>query len=110
MVIFFYSNANRLWEPVPDEIYLQETRQKISLDKPVTSLAEFNNQWILEVCNNDGGHTATYLAAMSFKYAVTGDIIARYTDDPILRSIYIRRLERTFEAKRSQNGHNMLNF
>lgn len=29
--------------------------------------------WIREVSDNDGGHTAPYLAAMSFKYAVTGD-------------------------------------
>ena len=32
-----------------------------------------NGEWIREVSDNDGGHTAEYLAAMSFKYAVTGD-------------------------------------
>jgi hypothetical protein len=36
------------------------------------------DQWIREVSDNDGGHTAPYLAAMSYKYAVTGDIAARH--------------------------------
>lgn len=29
--------------------------------------------WIRHISDNDGGHTAPYLAAMCFKYAVTGD-------------------------------------
>jgi hypothetical protein len=29
--------------------------------------------WLREISDNDGGHTAHYLAAMCFKYAVTGD-------------------------------------
>ncbi|MCP4642078.1 MAG: hypothetical protein GY851_16665, partial [bacterium] len=33
--------------------------------------------WIREVSDNDGGHTAGYLAAMCFKYAATGDETAR---------------------------------
>ncbi len=33
--------------------------------------------WIREISDNDGGHTAHYLAAMSFKYAATGDADAR---------------------------------
>jgi len=33
--------------------------------------------WIREVSDNDGGHTAHYLAAMCFKYAATGDEAAR---------------------------------
>lgn len=33
--------------------------------------------WAREVSDNDGGHTAHYLAAMCFKYAVTGDEAAR---------------------------------
>ena len=33
--------------------------------------------WLREVSDNDGGNTAHYLAAMSFKYAVTGDEKAR---------------------------------
>ncbi len=36
-----------------------------------------NNKWIREISDNDGGHTAPYLAAMCFKYAVTGDETAR---------------------------------
>lgn len=31
------------------------------------------NEWLREISDNDGGHTAHYLAAMSFKYAATGD-------------------------------------
>lgn len=33
--------------------------------------------WLREISDNDGGHTAHYLAAMSFKYAATGDEQAR---------------------------------
>jgi hypothetical protein len=33
--------------------------------------------WIRHISDNDGGHTAPYLAAMCFKYAVTGDEEAR---------------------------------
>lgn len=33
--------------------------------------------WLREISDNDGGHTAHYLAAMSFKYAATGDVHAR---------------------------------
>ena len=33
--------------------------------------------WIREISDNDGGWTAHYLAAMSFKYAATGDESAR---------------------------------
>jgi hypothetical protein len=35
------------------------------------------NGWLREISDNDGGNTATYLAAMSFKYAATGDETAR---------------------------------
>lgn len=34
-------------------------------------------RWLREISDNDGGHTAHYLAAMCFKYAVTGDEAAR---------------------------------
>jgi hypothetical protein len=34
-------------------------------------------EWVREVSDNDGGHTAPYLAAMCYKYAVTGDKAAR---------------------------------
>lgn len=33
--------------------------------------------WVREISDNDGGHTAHYLAAMTFKYAATGDEQAR---------------------------------
>lgn len=33
--------------------------------------------WLREISDNDGGNTAYYLAAMSFKYAATGDEHAR---------------------------------
>lgn len=36
-----------------------------------------NDEWVREVSDNDGGHTAPYLAAMCYKYAVTGDKEAR---------------------------------
>jgi hypothetical protein len=35
------------------------------------------NGWVREVSDNDGGHTAHYLAAMAYKYAATGDEKAR---------------------------------
>lgn len=35
------------------------------------------NGWLREISDNDGGHTAHYLGAMSFKYAATGDEKAR---------------------------------
>jgi len=35
------------------------------------------DQWIREVSDNDGGHTAPYLAAMCYKYVVTGDQTTR---------------------------------
>ena len=35
------------------------------------------DEWIREVSDNDGAHTATYLAAMCYKYKVTGDETAR---------------------------------
>ena len=34
-------------------------------------------RWLREISDNDGGHTAHYLAAMCFKYAVTRDEAAR---------------------------------
>lgn len=36
-----------------------------------------NNKWIREISDNDGGHTAPYLAAMCYKYLVTGDETAK---------------------------------
>jgi hypothetical protein len=36
--------THHLWQPVPDNIYLQEAGQKIPLEKPVTSIAVFKNK------------------------------------------------------------------
>lgn len=36
-----------------------------------------DGEWVREISDNDGGHTAPYLAAMCYKYAVTGDQSAR---------------------------------
>ena len=38
---------------------------------------EADGQWLREISDNDGGHTAHYLAAMSYKFAVTGDPVDR---------------------------------
>ena len=38
---------------------------------------ESTKSWIREISDNDGGHTAPYLVAMSMKYAATGDESAR---------------------------------
>jgi len=43
----------------------------------IHTLYKKDGEWIREVSDNDGGHTATYLAAMCYKYAVTGDRAAR---------------------------------
>ncbi|MGV8096611.1 MAG: hypothetical protein AB2L24_32545 [Mangrovibacterium sp.] len=43
----------------------------------IHSLYKKDGEWIREISDNDGGHTATYLAAMCYKYAVTGDPEAR---------------------------------
>lgn len=37
------------------------------------TLYKKDGEWIREISDNDGGHTAPYLAAMCYKYAVTGD-------------------------------------
>lgn len=38
---------------------------------------EADKEWTREISDNDGGHTSHYLAAMCFKYAVTGDAATR---------------------------------
>lgn len=40
----FNGPANHIWQPIPDVVYFQENGQKISSDKPVTSVAVYNNQ------------------------------------------------------------------
>lgn len=39
----------------------------------IHTLDKHGDEWLREISDNDGGHTATYLAAMSYKYAATGD-------------------------------------
>jgi hypothetical protein len=43
----------------------------------IHTLYKKNDEWVREVSDNDGGNTATYLAAMCYKYSVTGDKTAR---------------------------------
>ncbi len=43
----------------------------------IHTLYKKDGKWIREISDNDGGHTTPYLAAMSYKYAVTGDEEAR---------------------------------
>lgn len=43
----------------------------------IHTLYKKDGEWVREVSDNDGGNTATYLAAMCYKYAVTGDKTAR---------------------------------
>jgi hypothetical protein len=43
----------------------------------VHTIYKKDGEWIRHNSDNDGGHTSPYLAAMSFKYAVTGDEEAR---------------------------------
>ncbi len=43
----------------------------------IHTLYQKNGEWVREVSDNDGGHTATYLAAMCYKYAATGDLTAK---------------------------------
>ncbi|QGY47296.1 hypothetical protein GM418_27610 [Maribellus comscasis] len=39
----------------------------------IHTLYQKEGEWVREISDNDGGHTSPYLAAMSYKYAVTGD-------------------------------------
>ncbi len=49
--------------------------------------------WIREISDNDGGHTAPYLAAMCYKYAVTGDEQARQNAvDAFLAMVWLERI------------------
>lgn len=43
----------------------------------IHTIYQKDGEWIREVSDNDGAHTATYLAAMCYKYKVTGDESAR---------------------------------
>lgn len=43
----------------------------------IHTLYKKDGRWVREISDNDGGNTAPYLAAMCFKYAVTGDTDAK---------------------------------
>lgn len=43
----------------------------------IQTVYQKDGEWIREVSDNDGAHTATYLAAMCYKYKVTGEESAR---------------------------------
>lgn len=43
----------------------------------IHTLYKKEGEWVREISDNDGGHTSPYLAAMSYKYACTGDETAR---------------------------------
>jgi hypothetical protein len=77
--------------------------------------------WLREVSDNDGGNTANYLAAMSFKYAATGDEKAReeavdafkamiwleeITKNPgfIARAIWAKNVDKGQRANRGSGG------
>jgi hypothetical protein len=42
--VFTNTEQRRLWKPVSDEVYLQETGEKIATDKPVTSVAVYKDR------------------------------------------------------------------
>lgn len=43
----------------------------------IHTLYQHDGEWVREISDNDGSHTGTYLSAMSYKYAATGDEKAR---------------------------------
>lgn len=43
----------------------------------IHTIYQKDGEWIREISDNDGAHTATYLAAMCYKYKVTGDASVR---------------------------------
>jgi hypothetical protein len=52
-----------------------------------------DGEWVREISDNDGGNTATWLAAMSYKYAVTRDETARReAEDSFKAMIWLERI------------------
>jgi hypothetical protein len=87
----------------------------------IHTLHQTNGEWIREVSDNDGGHTATYLAAMCYKYAATGDQSAKneaiesfkamlwlqkitQTDGFIARSIWSTIADKDEKSKQGSGG------
>jgi hypothetical protein len=62
----------------------------------IHQLYKSGDSWIREISDNDGGNTAPYLAAMSYKYAVTGDLKARKEAvDAFNAMIWLQRITNT---------------
>ncbi len=87
----------------------------------IHTLYDHEGEWLREISDNDGGHTATYLAAMSYKYAVTKDEKARNealdafqamvwlervtpVDGLIARSIWSRKGDKGLMGQRGSGG------
>ena len=59
----------------------------------IHTLYKKGDEWIREISDNDGGHTATYLAAMCYKYAVTGDETAKVEAEESFKAmIWLERI------------------
>ena len=100
------AETNRLWEPVPDEVYLQEIGQRVATEKPVTAVAVFRGSVIAVVGGalqtlRDGRLSdlpgapagvrrlrslggAVWAAAESGAYRFSGDAWARVGEDPFV--------------------------
>ncbi len=59
----------------------------------IQTVYKHESEWIRAVSDNDGAHTATYLAAMTFKYKVTGDETARMEAVDALKAlVFLERI------------------
>lgn len=87
----------------------------------IHTLYQYEGEWVREISDNDGAHTATYLSAMSYKYAVTGEETARQEavnsfqamlwleritpiDGLIARSIWSRKGDKGAMGQRGSGG------
>ncbi|MCC5937649.1 MAG: hypothetical protein JJU34_10225 [Lunatimonas sp.] len=87
----------------------------------IHTLYDYEGEWVREISDNDGSHTASYLTGMSYKYAVTGDETARKEaseafeamlwleritpiDGLIARSIWSRQGDKGRMGKRGSGG------
>lgn len=87
----------------------------------IHTLFQYEGEWIRAISDNDGAHTATYLSAMSYKFAVTGEKKARREavnafqamlwleritpiDGLIARSIWSRKGDKGAMSQRGSGG------
>lgn len=87
----------------------------------IHTLYKYEGDWVRSISDNDGAHTATYLSAMSYKFAVTGDEAARQEavnsfqamlwleritpiDGLIARSIWSRKGDKGAMGQRGSGG------